>query len=505
MIETIQQVIKPHDKYQIEIKLDYQVLPGQQTHYQVATYIFVPQSLGITPGTYSKAEFYRDSQNYIRLKTPALILREFTKKGVNSPLMALEKTLSSKHWTGQPADRDHLINNFKFLSAMLKSAIREHFNLIQKRIAEAPPHSKVNLLIHNLVEEFLVETKNITDKYRSLYLAFNLPNVDEQLFTAYKLTDESLSILIEESAVEMFQIVESYLKKGDRIDYKQKLTERVECETKHRRSQGYHSVLKEGDDNEEYAFRASVLKKYASSVLYLSTAVRREGVGLEHFLFAVAAGLSMVFATVVAFYFQQQYGQLTFPFFIALVVGYMFKDRIKEVGRQWFAGFLQNILYDRRTVIRTQDGQHKLGILREKVSFVAEKDVPKPILKARNRDQFADLDNDGQGEYIICYAKDIVLFASAFEEAFADVPEITGINDILRYDIRAYLRKMGEPVEARHYLEAGQLKALACHKVYHLNFISRYRSIKPEKSKLDRHLRLVLNREGIKRVEHVQL
>ncbi|MBI1878376.1 MAG: hypothetical protein HYR94_09150 [Chloroflexi bacterium] len=503
MIEVIQQAIKPHDKYQIEIKLDYELLPGQQTHYRISTYIFVPHSLGISPSTYTKAEFYRDIQNYIRLKTPTLILREFTKDGVGSPLVAIQKIIAVENWAGQPEYRDRLINNFKFLSAMLKSAIREHFGLIQKRIAEAPPHSKVNLLIHNLVEEFLVESKRITDQYRSFYPAFNLPNVDEQLFTAYKLTNESLSLLIEESAVEMFQIVEAYLKKGDKVDYKQKLSEWVESETKHRRSQGYRSVLKEGDDNEEYIYRVSVLKKYASSVLYLSTAIRREGASLEQFLFALAAGLSMVFATIVAFYFQQRYGQLTFPFFIALVVGYMFKDRIKELGRYLFAQYLQNILYDRRTIIRTQDGQHQLGVLREKVSFVAEKEIPKSILKARNRDQFTDLDNDGQGEYIICYAKDIVLFTAAFKEAFGDAPEITGINDIIRYDIRAYLRKMAEPVQPRNYLEAGQLKTVACHKVYHLNLISRYRSIQPQKEKLDRRLRLVLNQEGIKRIEHI--
>ncbi len=505
MIEAIQQAVKPHDKYQIEIKLDYELLPGQQTHYRNSTYIFVPHSLGISPSTYTKAEFYRDIQNYIRLKTPALILREFTKDNVSSPLMAINQIVAAENWVGQPEYHDRLLNNFKFLSAMLKSAIREHFNLIQKRIAEAPPHSKVNLLIHNLVEEFLIETKHITDKYRSFFPAFNLPNVDKQLFTAYKLTDESLSLLIEESAVEMFQIVEAYLKKGDKIDYKQKLSDQVEAETKHRRSRGYRSVLKEGDDNEEYTFRASVLKKYASSVLYLSAAIRREGAGLEQFLFAVAAGLSMVFATVVAFYFQQLYGQLTFPFFIALVVGYMFKDRIKELGRYLFSQYLQNTLYDRRTIIRTQDGQHQLGILREKVSFVTEAEIPKSILRARNRDQFTELDNDGQGEYIICYAKDIVLFANAFKEAFVDVPEITGINDIIRYDIRAYLRKMAEPVQPRNYLEAGQLKTVVCHKVYHLNFVSRYRSIKPQKGKLDRRLRLVLNREGIKRVEHVSI
>lgn len=505
MIEAIQQAVKPHDKYQIEIKLDYQLLPGQQTHYQVFTYIFVPHSLGITPQTYTKADFYRDIRNYIRLKTPKLILREFSQDEVGSPLAVLQKIVTIENWAGQPEYRDRLINNFKFLSAMLKSAIREHFNLIQKRIIEAPPHSKVNLLIHNLVEEFLVETKRITDKYRSFYPVFNLPNVAEYLFTAYKLTDESLSLLIEESAVEMFQIVALYLKKGDKIDYKQKLSDLVESETKHRRSQGYRSVLKEDDDNEEYTFRVSVLKKYASSVLYLSTAIRREGVNLEQFLFAIAAGLSMTFATIVAFYFQYRYGQLTFPFFIALVVGYMFKDRIKELGRQLFAHYLQHLLYDRRTIIRTQNGRHKLGILREKVSFVAEKDIPPSILQARSRDQFTELDNDGQGEYIICYAKNIVLFTAAFKEAHVDVPEITGINDIMRYDVRAYLRKMDEPVQSRSYLEAGQLKTVSCHKVYHLNFISRYRSIKPQPGELDRRLRLVLNREGIKRAENVPI
>jgi hypothetical protein len=301
----------------------------------------------------------------------------------------------------------------------------------------------------------------------------------------------------------MFQIVETYLKKGDRIDYKQKLSDLVKVETDHRKSRGYPSVLREGDDNEAYTFRASVLKKYASSVLYLSTATRREGVELEHILFAIAAGLSMVFATVVAFYFQERYGQLTFPFFIALVVGYMFKDRIKELGRHLFSQYLQNNLYDRRTIIRTQDGQHKLGILREKVTFVPEKEIPKAILRARNRDQITELDNEGQGETVICYAKDIVLFTAAFREVFIDVPEITGINDIIRYDVRAYLKKMAEPVQARGYLEAGQLKTLPCHKVYHLNLISRYRSMKPEKGKLYKRLRLILNREGIKRVEHV--
>ncbi|MFN8459970.1 MAG: hypothetical protein U0401_35860 [Anaerolineae bacterium] len=502
MLESIQQAVKLHDRYQIEIKLDYELLAGKKTHYQIATYIFIPQSLGITKHTYNKSEFYKDIQNYIRLKTPNLILRDFVENST-SPLQAIERITITKNWASNPEAKTRLIDNFKLTSAMLKSSIREHFILVQTRIAEARPESKINLLIHNLVEEFLVESKKISDKYRSFYATFNLPRVDKQIFTAYKFTDESLSLLIEESAVEMFQIVEEYLKKGFKADFKHKLSDLVSCEIKHRKAQGYNSFIKEGDDNEEYIFRVSALKKYASSVLYLSTAIRREGVELEHILFSIAAGLSMVFATVVAFYFQQQYGNFTFPFFIALVVGYMFKDRIKELGRSFFAKYLQSVLHDRRIMIKTLDGQHKLGILREKMSFIQEKDIPSAILALRNRDQMTDLDNDGQGEHVICYAKDIMLHTETFKDVFVSMPEITGLNDIMRYNIRAYLLKMDEPIQAKSYLDGGQVKTTLCDKVYHLNLIFKYSSSHLEGQEIYKHLRLVLNQQGLKRIEHV--
>jgi hypothetical protein len=503
-LKRIQQAVKPHDKYQIEIKLDYSLDEGKKTTYQVSTYIFIPPSLGINKNTYSKEDFYRDIQNYIRLKTPTLILREFIEYPA-SPLNTIQYITNQPAWVHDASQTERLVNNFKLLSAMLKSSTREHFSLIYKRIEEATPNSKIHLIILNLVEEFLSETEKITAKYRSLYPCFNLPNIPERVFTAYALTDESLSLLIEESSVEMFQIVERYLKKRDKSLFLQKLAEREQAETKHRKSMGYTSILVEGDDNEDYLFRVSALKKYASSVLFLSTAMRREGTAMEHLLYSIAAGISMIFATVIAFYFQYIYGVFTFPLFIALVVGYMFKDRIKEIGRGMLSTYLRNILNDRRTVLKTQDGKHKLGILKEKVCFISEEDVPRLVLKARNRDNITDLANEGQGEHIIRYSKEIVLFTNAFKQVFIDAPQITGINDILRYDIRAYLRKMDEPVQLKSYLDGEQLKTMSCHKIYRLNIVSRYRSILPEKHKIHKRLRLIINRSGIKRIEHIHV
>jgi hypothetical protein len=68
MLEMIQQSAISHDRYQVELKLDYQLDRGKETHYRISTYIFVPRSLGITEKSYPKDELYRDIKNYIRRK-----------------------------------------------------------------------------------------------------------------------------------------------------------------------------------------------------------------------------------------------------------------------------------------------------------------------------------------------------------------------------------------------------------------------------------------------------
>ncbi|OUC09364.1 hypothetical protein RY27_03310, partial [Litorilinea aerophila] len=248
-------------------------------------------------------------------------------------------------------------------------------------------------------------------------------------------------------------------------------------------------------------FRTSILKKYTSSVLWLSTSVKREGTTLEHVLYALAAGVSMVFGTVVAFYFQLRFGTFTFPVFVALVLGYMFKDRIKEIGRSLSARFLHNILYDRRTVIHTQDRRHELGYVREKVEYVSEKEVPAEVLASRDRGILAELANDRQGETIIRYTKAVVLHADALDAVHTNGLEITAINDIMRYDIRPYLRKMDNPTQRKWLLENGKLYRVRCHKTYHLNFVSVYRSVdEPDQPTIYQRTQVVLDRKGICRI-----
>lgn len=504
MLETIQQSAIPHDRYQIELKLDYELGKGKKTHYQISTYIFFPKSLGINEESYPQNEFYRDVKNYIRIKTPIVSLRDLYESG-NSPLSAVKQVVQEANWYQDDDSNERLINALKLFGAMFKSALREHLNLVEKRIQSAQTRGRIHTLVENLIEEFIHQSRQINERYRSYYAHLNLPIVKEDTFLAYTLVDEYSSLLIEESATELFQLVSQHYDKADQSTCLEDLEQIVEMERKHRTAHGYGSILKPRDANEAYAFRASVLKKYVSSVLHLSTDAQKEGRGMEHFLMSIAAGVSMIFATVVAFYFQIMYGTFTFPVFVALVVGYMFKDRIKEVGRALLANKLHAFLYDRRINIRTLDGKYKLAVLREKVAFISEDELPEPVLTARQKDPFADLDNEGMGETIMCHTKDIVLDGDLFPEAFKGIPRVSGLNDIIRYNVQPYLRKMADPVEEQLYLEDGQIKTVHTHKVYHVNVVSRYKSISPMIEILYKRMRLVLTRQGIKRIEYISL
>ncbi len=179
------------------------------------------------------------------------------------------------------------------------------------------------------------QTDELERRYRALEPLLIRAGASAALLRSYRLADESISVLIEELLLQLHELAAQWLERSDRLQWQLQLRQRAQAEIDYRCGHGYPSVL--GPQNsEELLQRLSVLKKYTSSVLWLSTSTRREGGTLEQVLFASAAGVSMVFATLVAFYAQSIYGQISMPVFLVLVIAYMFKDRIKELGRAIF-------------------------------------------------------------------------------------------------------------------------------------------------------------------------
>lgn len=493
--------IAVHDRYQLELKLGYPLTPGKQTRYLIDTYLFLPASLGINSSSYSSKDFYRDIQTYIRMKTPSFLMEQIL-AAPDSPLRRCETLLNESQENLGVGDEQMLRDSFRVLRAVIKSAIRRSLAPLQQ-----PPSSdeQVARKFGQRLATLIEQVDELERRYRALEVLLTRAGASAALLRSYRLADESISVLIEELLLQLHELAAKWLERTERLRWQRQLRERAQMEIDYRRERGYPSVL--GTQNsEELLQRLSVLKKYTSSVLWLSTSTRREGGTLEQVLFASAAGLSMVFATLVAFYAQSVFGQISMPVFLALVIAYMFKDRIKELGRAFSTHILSRRLFDYRTSIQTQDGERDLGYVREKMIHVRpqgrERTVPPEVMMARQNDPHHEPELFGRPEVVIHYAKQVTLRKDAFRYLAEDGLIISAINDITRLDIRSFLRKMDNPYEERLALRDGKVERVRCQRTYPLNLISVF-GTEDGATTCERTL-VVLNRKGIVRIEQFE-
>jgi hypothetical protein len=303
--------------------------------------------------------------------------------------------------------------------------------------------------------------------------------------------------MIEESAYSLLD----HLKKHRWEDFTRfsvELYKIIRAEIEHRKKNHYTSIPKEDDDNEDIIYRKSILKKFMSSVLYLKTATEKEGLILEQILFGIAAGLSMLFATSVAFYSQLRYGSIGATVFTILIISYMFKDRIKEILRTYFSKKIQKKLFDYKTTLFTGEKEN-IGWVKEVFFFAKEDKIPQEILKIRNKDHLTEIENEGMGETIAVYLGNVNLLSKKLIDLYKDYT-MEGVNNIMRYDISRYLQKMDNPKKSLFILQNQGHKEIYGKRVYHLNIVIKYIS---KLSSDFKHYRIVMNRDGIRRIEEV--
>ena len=246
-------------------------------------------------------------------------------------------------------------------------------------------------------------------------------------------------------------------------------------------------------DNETRIYRWSVLKKYVSSPLFLEIRQKTEGRFLLQLSYGIAAGLAMVFATGIAFIGQDVYGSLSSPLFVALVVGYIFKDRMKEAIREFLSARLKKVLSDRRQFVY-QNFTTLIGTCRETFHFIDESQIPSPVMQLRKKTHLVDIENSFRSEDVMYYRKEIIMRPGAARESW------DGLVDITRLNISDFLDDMDDPKHTLFQCTGDQVHQVAADKVYHINMIRCHRV---GDKRVCRRFRIVLNRDGIKRIEHV--
>ncbi len=476
--------IKIHDRNQFEIKLHYEFRhKWRKTDYLVETYFFVPNSLGINKLSYHKKNFYDSVKNYIRFSTPEYSLTDYL-DGNNSPLAKIQKVVQETISSFSDNSLDAFEYEIKMFTTVFALSIKEGALEIMSYEKIQKPEE---------ISNYIDLVNRIYEKYRELE---ELLQNCKELLEIFGFSDEYISLVIERF---FFEILDRYKKKNliRKDDLTKKILKLIKKEIERRKLKKYDSIAEEDSSNEKLLFRFSALKKYFGSVLSLDANVEKEGTILEHFLFSIAAGLAMFFATGVAFWGQMAYGRLTMPFFVLLVVSYMFKDRIKEIMRVVLKRLVFKYLFDYKFKLFINE-KEKVGIIKESFDFIKSKKLDRDVYELRQLGKTPEFDNKFQKEKVILYRKKIKL-SSRYMRKYGEL-NLNSITDIFRFDVSRFLTKMDDRKKMLFVLTENGYKKIFGKRVYHVNLIQRI--FHEEGVELKRY-RLVLTKKGIDRIEPV--
>jgi len=478
--ELLDSKISLHDKQRFEVKLDVVLSPeGGMDQYDVEAYFFLPRSLGVNGRTYPTDVFYGDVQNYIRFKTPTIGLRKLADPAYEySPFRRLDEAVQAV-LAGDRGESVQLkaVHEIKLLGCVIRSDVRDYVYFLLTELAglasrdgKAPPSGPLRVLEEGAMA-FLAELGELLAKLRSIRATLLSPGLPGRIREGYLYLDEFVSLTVESyltillGRLEGMAALEQDLPRlpGD-------LRTRVLAEQEHRRLHGYPCVVRADSDNEAFAQRRSLLKKYIASLLYLDVTVAETDTAKE-VLLSLAAGTAMLLSLVAMVFVQSRYAFDSLVFVMAAVVTYMFKDRIKEWLKRYFASHLAGWLTDHRVRIVDPSTQEEIGDFQEAVSFVPASSVPEEVRRARGEGR------EGGAEEVLKYVKKVRLRPSRI---FEHHHRLKSLNDILRFSVGNLLGRMDDPKVDLLFLdrETGRLDRVRVARTYLVDVVFRTRARK---------------------------
>lgn len=483
--------VKIHDKYAFEFKISFIINKEEKdkdiNEFSINTWLFVPNSLDINRSAYFKDQFYKDVISNVRLITPIYRLKEIynTENGLIGSLRESFEALSENPESQE--FRENYLYQIRMFLCICKSAIRDRAYYIR----EAPDESR----IESLVDEYITDITLIARNYRKLRVIIDKKEMPAEIVEQFVFGDEFLGNIIEQQT---FRILKGLKDTSVFNLIKKKLNESIKLENQYKKEKSY-ALLDEKDPSKNYLviMRRSILKKIIESDLYLNTKKSKDGAFVEQFYYAIAAGVAMIFSTIIAFTAQMRYGNFTTPLFLALVVSYAFKDRIKDLMRYYLGNQLGKKYYDTKRILEVRN--ENIGWAKESFDFVREDKVPPEIVSIRKRSPLLEAENNLYNEKIILYKKLVNL---SYDKINKDKYfSFAGINDITRFNLNQFILKMDDAFVPLYIGDDEKgYRVVDGEKLYILHFIIRCQS---KDDLYYRKFRLLFNREGIKDITEI--
>ena len=480
---------KQHDNFSVEFKFGYNCIEdGVKDKFSVNAWIFVPNSLDINPENYGKKQFYRDIKSNIRLITPVYLLRDIA-QDTSLPLVSLKKSLQNVVSNPSTSSLNAYEYHLKMFAAIFKSALRDHVtHLTSIRSLDSAEY---------LVDDYVNSSQLVLNKFRALYQIIDVPTVTDRTRSFFRMSDEFMSHIVVLRTTRMLTALETTGSSQNLSQIRQKFIDLIQEERKYMAIMGYETLNGDSEHDRQLVFHHGMLKKYVESELYIRLDKKKDGVAVEQLYYSIAAGVAMIFATGVAWQTQVKYGNITWPLFIALVVSYMLKDRIKDLLRYYFAHKLGDKYFDKKATIAI--GDKKVGVIKEGFDFISRSKTPDVVMNMREKASFVEDESHIFEEKILLYRKHVEISDSALAQI--DAYPMKGVNEIIRLHLNRFTHKMDNPEVPIYSFDAeGNMVTSSVQKIYYVNVVFQ---LQHEGEAEYHHFRITMTRNGVQAIDKI--
>ncbi len=478
-----------HDRTHVELAVDYRLRPGKKTEAFVwESFYFAPESLRLHSRTYDKSDIYADLQSYVRFEVPAVDYGKLTEE----PLTRVRDAIAT-------GDEKTAMREMRLFACMVRAAGVEARDAISRGIG-GDEHERSRALA--LAARMVADTARIGPRLREAIAG--AADRGDSLSTAAHWIDEDVSRLLETL---LGNLVQRLRKEGAPETLIAAAEQGAVAEARYREGLGLGGVGRIGMKSrrvEELEFRRHVLKRFTSSVLWLSPEIRPAAQWVLHFLYALAASVAMGFAVVAALWNGTDVDSSSsgvIPWAVVVILAYAAKDRLKALLQTVFSGVVSRHFPDRQWRIRDRERGIELGAMDEQSGFVAFDEVPPEVLKVRRMTRLHPLEEQARPETVMYHRKEVALNAERVAQAD---PRFQTLTEIFRLDLRRWLAHTDDPKREIVFADPaeGKVGAAIAPRVYNIGVVYRLRRDDDIDAPWHR-VRIVVTRKGIRRIDCV--
>ncbi|RME00115.1 MAG: hypothetical protein D6812_10295, partial [Deltaproteobacteria bacterium] len=440
----------------------------------------------------------------------------------DSPLAKLSAMLEE---TQHPIDRKKIrvvIQEARLFGCLMKSFCRDERDRIQDAILTIVEREERCDEIIDEATAFLDDVDVLLRRFREIrrrYLDRGHERSDpsiREVCNTLDAVDEFISKILEKNLSEMLHTAQQALPPHCIRAMVEPIEKKILAEQTYRKEENFpFPCIEFTGDHEQYLYRIRFLKQYISNVLYLNIRQIEAQRRVRSLIAALFAGLAAAFATLVAIVASRRYPFTSVPFVAIGVVAYILKDRLKDWGKSTFTHSVMRYLPDmnHRIIDRTQaEKGERLGYCQESMCYRETNRIPPEIVAIRQIRRYTQKEREDWEQPIIHYRKRTHLLA---KKILRSHKRRVNINDIIRLNVAHLLPRMDDAQVPLYTVapEGGRIVTLQASKVYYLNIVftyttrkkirQRFRSDRSQVETKYEKIRIVLTKEGIKRIDIV--